>query len=124
MVDISELVRQVAGQVKSANTEVIFGETRTFQDVSVIPVAKLSYGVGGGGGGGAGDGEHVSAGSGGGGGLGVRAKPMGYLLIEPSGVRYEPIIDKTMVVLAGTILGSLIGALVVRTVRTYLIMQG
>ncbi len=48
------------------------------------------------------------AGGGGGGGAGAMARPIAAIIIEPEGVRVEPIVDVTKVVLAFfTMFGSL-----------------
>lgn len=72
----------------SASVTAVYGEPVTTDGVTVIPVAKVSFGFGGGAGravegGGAGDG---GAGAG-----GVEAKPLGYIEIRDGGATYKPI---------------------------------
>ncbi|WP_345013129.1 spore germination protein GerW family protein [Streptomyces shaanxiensis] len=71
-----------------ASVTAVYGEPVTTDGVTVIPVAKVSFGFGGGAGravegGGAGDG---GAGAG-----GVEAKPLGYIEIRDGGATYKPI---------------------------------
>lgn len=68
----------------TANAATIFGTPVERGDVTVIPVAKASYGFGGGSGTRSGE-------EGCGGGGGVRVAPVGYIEIRPSVVLYRPI---------------------------------
>jgi len=92
----------------------VFGQPTKEGDVTVIPVAQVSYGFGYGGGYGHGlngeadededeveEDESVSEGGGGGAGAGGRATPRGYIRIGADGVTYQAISDEIRVPLAG-----------------------
>lgn len=64
----------------TANARQIYGEAVTVHDRTVIPVAKVGYGVG------AGSGGRTGAMEGGGGGVGV--KPVGFIEITKDGTRF------------------------------------
>ena len=86
-------------------------------DYTVITASELTAGIGFGygGGGGVSEGEatedpqqNVGAGGGGGGGGATGARPVAAIVIGPNGVRVEPIVDPTKIVLAFlTVLGSI-----------------
>ncbi len=96
-----------AGDVRAA-----FGDPVTAGEQTVIPVAEVSHGMGFGYGAGYGEGvlpsgeegrepiPSTGGGSGGGGGGGAFARPVAALIVGPEGVRVEPIVDVTKVVLA------------------------
>jgi uncharacterized spore protein YtfJ len=56
--------------------------------VTVVPVARVRWGVGGGGGK-----SETDRASGSGGGGGVTADPVGYLEIRPTGAQFQPIVS-------------------------------
>lgn len=103
---VSGLLERIRG---SANVEVVFGESRTVGDKTIIPIAVVAYGFGGGGGGGeAGrsDGERPAVGGGGGGGGGVRVQPVAVLEVGAEQTRVLPVLDWTrMATRALTFLG-------------------
>ncbi|MFJ7077138.1 spore germination protein GerW family protein [Streptomyces sp. NPDC098781] len=72
-----------------ASVTAVYGEPVTADGVTVVPVARVAFGLGGGGGriGGA------KAGEGGGGGGGVEATPVGYIEIRDGVSTYRPIRD-------------------------------
>ena len=74
-----------------AGARVVYGKPVRNGDVTVIPVAKVSGGLGFGYGFGTGDGEE--GGGGGGGGSSLNAKPVGYVEITPQGARFKRIVD-------------------------------
>jgi uncharacterized spore protein YtfJ len=78
---LQRLVSQVGGH---ARVQAVFGDPVARDAVTVIPVARVRWGVGGGGGSG-------PDGSGSGGGGGVAADPIGYIEITPSGADFRPI---------------------------------
>ena len=73
----------------------VFGEAYEAHGVTVIPVAAVR----GGGGGGGGEDLHQQAGAGAG--LGVIARPVGVFVVDDQGVRWEPAVDITRIVLGG-----------------------
>ena len=77
-----------------ATVKAVFGEPVERGDVTVIPVARVRWGLGGGSGSGpaereATNGERRASGTGAGG--GAMADPMGYLEVRPSGAVYVPL---------------------------------
>jgi len=102
----------------AARPEAVYGEPVTQGEYTVITASEISvglgYGYGGGGGVGPGQageeeapeiggpekGEAVGYGSGGGGGGGSGARPVAVIEIGPNGVRVEPVVDPTKIVLA------------------------
>ena len=80
---LERLAERIGGR---ASVETVFGPPVQRGDLTVIPVARIRWGVGGGGGASEKDG---ATGSGGGGGL--AADPIGYLEISSSGATYRPI---------------------------------
>ena len=80
---LERLAERIGGR---ASVDTVFGPPVKRGDLSVIPVARVRWGVGGG----AGSSETEGAtGSGGGGGL--VADPVGYLEVGPSGAAFRPI---------------------------------
>lgn len=92
------IVSALAERIRaSANVELVFGESRTVGDKTIIPIAAVTYGFGGGGGGGEAprrDGERPAVGGGGGGG-GVRVRPVAVVEAGPEGTRVLPVLDWT-----------------------------
>ncbi|MDX1664606.1 MAG: hypothetical protein R3272_12495 [Candidatus Promineifilaceae bacterium] len=110
----NELLGKVA---ETARPAAVFGEPVTQGEYTAITAAEVSMGLGfgfGGGGGLEGEGEgggsqNVGMGGGGGGAGGVMARPVAVIEIGPRGVRVEPIVDPTKIVLAFfTALGSML----------------
>jgi uncharacterized spore protein YtfJ len=91
----------------SLNTGAVFGAPVREGDVTLIPVSRIWYGFGEGSGYGRADtppeGKQGQAGEGGGegGAGGGSARPMGYVRIAGSDVRYEPILDTGRLALVG-----------------------
>lgn len=78
---LERLVSQVGGH---ARVQAVFGEPVERNSVTVIPVARVRWGVGGGGG-------SAPEGAGSGGGGGVAADPIGYIEITAGGASFRPI---------------------------------
>ncbi len=99
MPDLFESIEQIAQSVQQRlSATAIYGEPVTANGVTVVPVAKVSFGFGGGGGGGTGpetsEGEaagSTGSGSGGGGGGGAKVEPMGFIEISDAGARWIPL---------------------------------
>ncbi len=86
--------------------EMVFGEPVTVGDRTIIPVAETGMGGGVGfGRGPARDGQEpgrpVQIGLGGGGGGGASTRPVAAIIVEPSGVKVQPIVDVSRLGLAG-----------------------
>jgi uncharacterized spore protein YtfJ len=100
----------------SANVKSVFGDPITVGDKTVVPVAKIRYGMGAGGGGishESSSGPDVPSGkSGGGGGGGVIATPKGVLEISPAGTRFIAFADHkrlSIAVMGGFLFGMVFG---------------
>jgi len=88
-----------------ANVEAVYGQPIREGENIVIPAAEVlsfaGFGLGAGSGSqGAGESENTGSGSGGGGGGRVFSRPVAAIVISPKGVRVEPIVDVTKIVLA------------------------
>lgn len=96
---------------------VVFSEPATIGDNTIITAAEVHVGMGLGMGHGAGgEGASGGEGGGGGGGGGSAGRPVAAIIIGPSGVRVEPIVDVTKIALAFfTTLGAMF--MVWRTMR-------
>lgn len=101
--------------LSAANVEAVYGPPISEGENIVIPAAEIlsiaGFGLGSGSGS-QGTGENENTGSGGGGGGRVLSRPVAAIVISPSGVRVEPIIDVTKIVLAVfTTLGFMVAML-------------
>ena len=106
---LQSLKESILGQ---ASVKSVFGEPITAQGKTVIPVAKIFYGLGAGAGTG-GVGEKSARGEGGGGGGGARAIPVGVVEISNQQTRFVAITSRKKV--AGAIaLGVGLGILLAR----------
>jgi uncharacterized spore protein YtfJ len=107
---LSKLVESLGG---TASAKAVFGEPIERDGVTVVPVARVRYGVGGGGGRGpgrgkkheAGEGEQVGYGHGG----GVQAAPVGYIELSGGKASYRRIADPARP-MAVALLFPLVGA--------------
>lgn len=93
----------------------VFGDPVEKDNVTVIPVARIS---GGGGGGGAPSGDEGEAG-GSGGGFGGTARPAGAYVIRADDVEWKPALDVTALGLAGIALAALITMTVGAAIRRH-----
>jgi uncharacterized spore protein YtfJ len=82
---IERLAERIGGRAKA---EAVFGPPVQHSDVTVIPVARVRWGLGAGGGEDRGT-DRAASGSGGGG--GVVADPVGYIEIGSAGAVFRPI---------------------------------
>lgn len=85
--------------------DVVFSQPVEAGEATIITASEHTVGLGVGYGGGGGtetaDGEGGSGfGGGGGGGGGTMARPVAAIIVEPSGVRVEPIVDVTKMAIA------------------------
>jgi uncharacterized spore protein YtfJ len=100
-----------------ASVEAVYGTPVSQGETVVIPAAEVlsiaGFGLGAGGSSRAGDdSEDAGSGTGGGGGGHVLARPVAAIVISPTGVRIEPIVDVTKIGLAVlTTLGLIVGML-------------
>jgi uncharacterized spore protein YtfJ len=95
---VLETIREV---VDGAAAGKVFGEPITQQDITIVPVAKVSGG--GGGGGGAGPAEQGREARGAGGGMGLSARALGVFVIKDGKVAWRPAVDVNRVILGGQI---------------------
>jgi uncharacterized spore protein YtfJ len=100
--------------------DVVFSQPITVGDQTIINASEYSAGMGVGYGGGGGVGpaaneetnEPIGFGGGGGGGGGTTARPVATIIVSPSGVRVEPIVDVTKIAITMfTALGAMAVAL-------------
>ena len=100
------LERLVAKLGSSVSASAIYGQPVEWQDVMIIPVAKISFGFGAG----AGTGRRRSQVSrGGGGGGGAAAVPLGYIEIKSGKAKFKrryPSIASALVPIAAFIVGA------------------
>ena len=118
---LEKLVDKVGGK---ASVTAVFGEPITRNGKTVVPVAKIRWGVGGGSGSGSGPAEGVGAGmasgQGAGGGGGVTAEPIGYLEIDDEAAAFKPIASaypSPIFLLAAGFAGALVIRAIARLVR-------
>ncbi len=100
-----ETVAEVIQQITSAaDVRAAFGEPQTAGERTIIPAAEVTCGLGFGLGSGTApsstQGGGPSGGAGGGAGGFARARPIAAIVVEPSGVTVQPVIDVTQVWLA------------------------
>ena len=108
-----EIVVKLADRLAvTANARNVYGDPVTAHNRTVIPVAKVGYGVGAG----SGARPGKEPGSGGGGGGGVGARPLGYIEITSEGTRYVPFVSRTRV-LATILAGFAGGVLLFRMLK-------
>jgi uncharacterized spore protein YtfJ len=89
--DATDVVDELARRVSpNASADTVFGDPVSKGDVTVIPVAKVSWAIGGGGGAGsddAPDGEDFGQGTGGA--AAVSARPLGYIEMNEWGTQFH-----------------------------------
>ncbi|MGB8771130.1 MAG: spore germination protein GerW family protein [Candidatus Korobacteraceae bacterium] len=112
-----EILRTLGDRLQtSASVKSVFGDPITVGDKTVIPVARIRYGMGAGGGSFSRDnssGSDTPSGkSGGGGGGGIIASPKGVLEVSPAGTRFIAFADRkrlSVAVAAGFLFGVAFG---------------
>ncbi|MCO5314884.1 MAG: hypothetical protein M9938_01775 [Solirubrobacterales bacterium] len=100
-VGVSDFVARLADRIGAGvRASAIFGEPVERDGITVIPVARASWGFGGGIGG---ETDREDGGGGGGGGF---VSPLGYIEVRESGAVFRPIRDPRLVaIVLGTALG-------------------
>jgi hypothetical protein len=99
-----------------ASVQAVFGEPIQQGEVTVVPVARVRWGVGVGGG----NGGTAGGGSGSGGGGGAAAEPVGYLEIRSSGTVFQPIRPSNpspVLILASGLAAALVVRALARIIR-------
>lgn len=110
---VPSFLERLANQMgMRAGTTSIVGAPIERDGVTVVPVARASWGFGGGGGHG-GEGKNAGEGSGGGGGATVR--PVGYIELKNGQATFHPVFDpNTVLQLAGMVATAVALAMVLR----------
>ncbi|MBA3490019.1 MAG: sporulation protein [Longispora sp.] len=109
-----DFLREVIG---NATPGTVFGTPVTKDDVTLLPVARISAGGGGGSGT---EPDQDGANSGGiGGGMGLKSKAMGVYVISGGKVSWRPVVDVNKVIMGGQI----IAGIALLTLRAYLKMR-
>ena len=102
-VDTDELMTRVARELgRNAQVEVVFGEPVERGDVTVIPVATASLGLGG---------STGAAASPGGIGAGLRVTPVGYIEIANGTAQFRRVLPTWAFVTIAVSLGAMLGLL-------------
>lgn len=108
--DIQRLLDTFADLRKEANVNACFGEPVTMEGRTVVPIARVGYGLGMGAGQGPTaetEGETAETSMGGGGGAGgVISSPLGVIEVTSGGTRVEPVIDRQMVAIVAMLVGA------------------
>ncbi len=129
MTDVIQTPQQTAAPQKSveesldrllavARAGAVFGQPVTQGDTTIIPCSEVAAAIGLGGGSGYGpEGQGQAGGNGAGGGGGARSRPVAAIVITPQGVRVEPVLDVTRIVLASMVTGGFALAWLIRLVR-------
>jgi uncharacterized spore protein YtfJ len=100
-------LKQIMESVSTrARVDMVFGESREIAGKTIIPVAKVAYC-----GGACSGGEKIGEG----GGLGVRACPLGVLVITEGAERWRPVVDKTRTIMACSLV-AIVGLLTLKAV--------
>jgi uncharacterized spore protein YtfJ len=100
-----------------ASVKAVFGEPTERGDLTVIPVARVRFGLGGGSGSGPMPGRQADAetGSGSGAGGGAMSDPMGYIEVRPGGATFVPLsspyLNPALIVAIGLAAGFVIRSL-------------
>lgn len=107
--EVQRLLDTLADLQEKANVNACFGEPTTVEGRTIIPVARVSYGLGMG----IGQGPTAEGDEGvrekmdtGGGGGGVVASPLGVIEVTSQGTRIEPVIDKQQLAIASMLVGA------------------
>ena len=115
-----ELVRQVSGIPQELGASACFGEPVVRDGHTLIPVARVNfgYGLGFGGGTSSTEGANPDDAKSEGGGGGGSSTPVAVIDISETGVRIEPIEDKTRMAMAGIMMMAWNAFWVMWTIRT------
>lgn len=112
MTEMQQMLEKIGAVTEEVNVDRVFGAPQQVGEVTLIPVAQLSYGIGMGMG--AGEeipeeapeegAEEAAVGFGGGGGAGAQARPIAYIEVGPEGTKVRPIMDEQKIAMAGMLL--------------------
>lgn len=117
MLNPQETLNSLSERFKAtASVNTVFGESRTVEGRTIIPVSKVAYALGAGGGEGRQSlstetaGERV--GSGGGGGGAVFARPVGFLVVDSDGEHFVPVGLSKRRLIAACFAGFMMGLMI------------
>lgn len=106
---------------ETAHVDHVYGEPMQHGDTLIIPAAEVLVGMGfgsamgyGSGSSPEGEGEGEGGGGGGGGGGRTLSRPVAVVIATPQGVRVEPVIDPTKIVMAAITAGGFMLAMLTR----------
>ena len=86
MMSMEEVVKSlIEGFKTTADIKAVYGEPMTFFGKTLIPIARVGYGLG------AGEGKRPEGGGGSGAGGGGGTEPVGFLLVSEDEVRFIPL---------------------------------
>ncbi len=120
--DEKKALRPIEEMLERLTVAATFGAPVKEGDVTLIPVASVTYGFGYGyGSHGAGEdsAEEKSEGSGVGGGGGGMARPLGFIRVDAEDVKYEPLLNPAAVAIAGILLSAWSVFWITKTVRAF-----
>ncbi|MGD2090130.1 MAG: spore germination protein GerW family protein [Candidatus Aminicenantes bacterium] len=109
--DAKDIIKDVTEKIqKNANVKAVFGEPYEKENLTVIPVARVSICGCGGSGSRKGkedeENQEKAKGKGMGFGLHVKAEPVGYIEIDDEGAHFEEIIEQKRIIMAQFALGA------------------
>jgi uncharacterized spore protein YtfJ len=110
---ITKLADNIAG---ATNVRTVYGEPIERDGITIIPVARVSWGIGGGFGRGSGRPAKEGEGSGGGGGGGATVSPIGYIEVKDGVAKYRAIPDPALLIRI-ILCSGLVVALILNRVR-------
>lgn len=123
--DEERMLRPIEEMLERLTVAATFGAPVKEGDVTLIPVASVAYGFGYGAGSGTRPADEAGAeaesaeGQGAGGGGGGMARPMGYIRVNPEGVKYEPLFDPAKVSIAGILMAAWTVFWITKTLRAF-----
>lgn len=103
---LEEMLNRIAQVHERASVRTVFGEPFQVDGRTIIPVAKVQYGLGFGMGRKEKEKDEAGAGEGGGGGAGVSIRPIAVLEITGQETKVKPVVDVTRLALAGMLLAA------------------
>lgn len=110
---LGESIRSIVEDMgEHASVKAVYGDAIEVDGRTIVPVARVGYGFGGGFGRGSDESGDGGTGEGGGGGGGVSAKPVGVVEVDGDETRFVRFDDRRragLALLAGLVLGLLLG---------------
>lgn len=103
---IEEMLNRLGQVHDRASVRTVFGDPLQVDGRTIVPVAKVQYGLGFGMGRKEKEKEEEAGGEGGGGGAGVSIRPIAVLEISGQETKVKPVVDVTRLALAGMLLAA------------------